>query len=123
VLYDLVRRGAYDLKHGPLVQNVTLELQQQVASSLLVCITDIFENNIRCAFKQYPHISALTFTGGVACNKYMRHRLEQFCVHKQKKFRATPSIFCGDNAAMIAFVGAYKIEQGKLDDFYLDAVG
>lgn len=122
VLYDLVKRGAYDLKLGPLVQNLTPALQVKVASSLLVCITDIFENNIRCAFKKYPQVTTLTFTGGVACNKYMRGRLEQFCLRRNKKFVAAAPAFCGDNAAMIAFVGGYKAEQNKFSDFYLDAV-
>lgn len=122
VLYDLVKRGAYDLKLGPLVQNMTPALQEQVASSLLVCITDIFENNVRCAFKKYPQVSTLTFTGGVACNKYMRRRLEQCCLRLNKKFVATPPSFCGDNAAMIALVGAYKANRGEFDDFYLDTL-
>ncbi len=120
VLYDLVKRGAYDFKLGSIESAMTLELQQQVASSLLVCIADIFEKNIRCALKKYPQAQAITFTGGVACNKYLRSRLESYCHRAHKKFMAAPMNFCGDNGAMIAFVGAFKAEQNLFDDFFLD---
>lgn len=120
VLYDLVKRGAYDFKLGTIVQVMTPELQQQVASSLLVCIADIFENNLRCALKKYPQAQAVTFTGGVACNKYLRGRLERYCQRRNKNFIAAPAKFCGDNGAMIAFVGAYKAQQGAFDNLYLD---
>jgi N6-L-threonylcarbamoyladenine synthase len=120
VLYDLVKRGAYDFKYGQIAHMMTPELQQHVASSLLVCITDIFENNIRCALKKYPHVKAVTFTGGVACNNYMRNRLNDYCHRREKKFVAAPKQFCGDNAAMIAFVGTFKAEQSRFDDLRLD---
>jgi N6-L-threonylcarbamoyladenine synthase len=120
VLYDLVIRGAYDFKAGTIAQAMTPELQQQVASSLLVCIADIFENNLRCALKKYPHIQAVTFTGGVACNQYLRSKLSRYCRRRKKEFIATPVCFCGDNGAMIALVGAHKAEQGLFDDWYLD---
>ena len=72
VLYDLVKRGAYDLATGTNVSALTPELQQQVASSLLVCIGDIFAKQVKIAFRRYPQVKALTFAGGVACNKYLR---------------------------------------------------
>jgi N6-L-threonylcarbamoyladenine synthase len=122
VLYDLVKRGAYDLKTGPRRQAITPELQQQVASSLLVCVGDVFESAVRYAFKNYKSCSLLTFTGGVACNKYLRARLAQTCEHMNKKFIVTPPQFCTDNGAMIAFVGSYKCAQNKFSDLSLDVV-
>lgn len=120
VLYDLVKRGAYNLNTGPIQDNLTLELKQKVASSLLACISDIFVNNVKFAFKKYPEIKGLTFVGGVACNKFLRHNLNQFCIQKDKKFFVAPSKYCTDNAAMIAFVGGYKYLSGCSDDFFLD---
>ncbi len=120
VLYDLVKRGAYDFKAGTIVQVMTPELQQKVSSSLLICIADIFENNVRCALNKYPQAKAVTFTGGVACNKYLRGRLETYCHRRNKNFVAAPMRFCGDNGAMIALVGAFKAEQNLYDDFFID---
>lgn len=122
VLYHLMKLGAYDMHKGPLRDNMTLELQQQVASSLLVCITDIFEKNIELAFKKYPDIKAFTFAGGVACNKYMKQRFATYCQNNGKSFFSPPPKFCTDNGGMIAFVGGYKTEQKKFGDLSLDIV-
>jgi N6-L-threonylcarbamoyladenine synthase len=120
VLYDLVKRGAYNLNTGPTQEKLTEELKQQVASSLLVCIGDIFVKNVAAAFKKYPEVKSFTFVGGVACNKYLRQRLTNLCQNHKKYFFAAPPQFCTDNAAMIAFVGGYKYQQGRLDSFDLD---
>ncbi|KKQ10848.1 MAG: putative tRNA threonylcarbamoyladenosine biosynthesis protein Gcp [candidate division TM6 bacterium GW2011_GWF2_36_6] len=120
VLYDLVKRGAYNLNTGAIQENLTLELKQQVASSLLACISDVFVNNVKFAFKKYPDIKCLTFVGGVACNKFLRQNLNQFCLQKNKILFVAPPQFCTDNAAMIAFVGGYKHLNGYADDFSLD---
>lgn len=108
VLYDLVKRGAYDLKAGPIKDMMTLDLQQKVASSLLVAIADIFCEHVRAAFRCWSDIGALTFAGGVACNRYLRMRLETVCQSQGKSFFVAPQHFCTDNAAMIAFVGSYN---------------
>jgi N6-L-threonylcarbamoyladenine synthase len=120
VLYSLVKMGAYDLRSGPIKGKITLELQQKVSSSLLVCIADIFEKNIKFAFKQFPSIMALTFGGGVACNKYINQRLSVLCSQHQKQFYSPPKHFCTDNGAMIAFVGGYKFKQNLFSDTNLD---
>lgn len=120
VLYDLVKKGAYDLEKGPVKELITHELQQQVASSLLVCMADIFCQNVARALKKYPQATACTFVGGVACNAYLRGRLKEICDKRRKSFFAAPPQFCTDNGAMIAFVGGYKADQGKFDDLSLD---
>ncbi len=119
VLYHLVREGAYSMTTGP-VAGVSDELKAKVASSLLVCITDIFLKNIELAFKKYPTIKGFTFGGGVACNQYMQERMAQFCAIKGLSFHFPPPAFCTDNGGMIAFVGGYKAQQEKFDTFTLD---
>lgn len=119
VLYDLVNRGYYDLKNKQLL-NTTQELKQQVASSLLVCIADIFKQKLVASFDQYPDAKAVTFVGGVACNNYLKQQLNNFCMQYNKKLFYPAPQFCTDNAAMIAFVGAYKAQQGLFGDLELD---
>jgi len=120
VMYDLVKRNAYDLKTKQFLQPDNIDLKRQVASSLLVCITDIFEQKLARAFKQYPTVQAVAFVGGVACNKYMRQRLAEFCARAGKQFFVPSPQYCTDNAAMIAFVGHYKAQQDKFDNIKLD---
>jgi len=119
VLYDLIARNAYDLKTKKLL-NESPELKQQVASSLLVCVRDMLSTIIERAVKTYPEIQAITFVGGVACNKYLRQSLEATATKYQKPFFAPAPKYCGDNGAMIAFVGHYKAQRQEFSDLFLD---
>lgn len=120
VMYDLVKKGTYNLHAGPIWNKVTSDLQNKVSSSLLVCIADIFQAKIELAMKKYPEIKTVTFVGGVACNNYISNRLNIIVSKHNKQFISPVCKFCGDNASMIAFVGSYKEAQGKLDDLSLD---
>lgn len=120
VLYDLIKRDAFDLKTKTFLKPADLQLQKEVSSSLLVCIKDIFEQKLSLALKQHPNIKAISFVGGVACNKYLKAKLKEFCDARQLQFFSPSAQYCTDNAAMIAFVGHYKAQQGKFDDLNLD---
>ncbi len=122
VLYSLVKMGVYDLNKGPVWEKITPELQKQVSSSLLVCISEIFEQKVKLAFQKYPQAKALTFVGGVACNQYITNNLNDLCNKMNKLFVSPVCKFCSDNAAMIAFVGSYKAEQNEFSDLYLDVL-
>lgn len=120
VLYDLVKRGAYDLKLKTFLCPDNEQLKKEVASSLLVCMADIFEQKLILALHNYPEVRAITFVGGVACNNYIVQRLKA-CAHRRNIPFFHPSrAYCTDNAAMIAFVGNYKAQQNLFDDFTLD---
>ena len=119
ILYDLVKRGAYDLATKKFLKDDDLVFKQQVASSLLVCMGDIFVKKLTEAIKLYPDVRAISFVGGVACNKYLRRRLQLFAdANNIQLFYPTPKL-CTDNAGMIAFVGSYLAEQGKYSDLDL----
>ncbi|MDP3787985.1 MAG: tRNA (adenosine(37)-N6)-threonylcarbamoyltransferase complex transferase subunit TsaD [Candidatus Chromulinivorax sp.] len=119
ILYDLVKRGAYDLEAKKFLKEDDLYFKQQVASSLLVCMGDIFEKKLAEALKLHPNVKAISFVGGVACNKYLRRTLTKFAEKRGLQlFYPSPKL-CTDNAGMIAFVGSYLAEQGKYDDLDL----
>lgn len=122
VLYDLVKKGAFDLNVGIIKNNLTSDLQNKVASSLLVCIADIIQAKVKLALKLYPEVTGVSFVGGVACNKFLREKLSNFCKSCNKQFIAPLPQYCGDNAAMIAFVGAYKAERFEFSDLDLDVL-
>ncbi len=119
VLYDLVKKGAYDMQKKQLITKDE-ELKNQVASSLLVCIADIFEQKLKHALEQNKSVKAITFVGGVACNKYIRNRLKHVAEQNNLQFFTPSAQYCTDNGAMIAFVGFYKARQGKFADWNLD---
>jgi len=119
VLYDLVKRNAYNMQTKTLI-NTDAQLKKEVSSSLLVCIADIFEQKVARALHEHPQVKAITFVGGVASNTYIRERLQAFCTKKKLPFFVPSRQYCTDNAAMIAFVGNYKALQNKFDDLTLD---
>lgn len=120
VLYDLVKRNAYDMQTKKFLKSDDTYFKQQVASSLLVCISDIFINKLEISLARYPHVKAITFVGGVACNKFIKKNIEAFCNKKGVAFFSPSPKYCTDNGAMIALVGNYKAEQNKFSDFDLD---
>lgn len=120
VLYDLVKRGAFDIEHKKFLRPNDELLKNQVASSLLVCIKDIFVNKIIRALKQHPEIQSVSFVGGVACNKYLRRELEAVCTKKGVRFFVPAPQYCTDNAAMIAFVGHYKALRNEFSTVDMD---
>lgn len=120
VLYDLIARNAYDMATKQFTQPDNHTLQKEVASSLLVCIADVFEETLARAYARFPEIKALSFVGGVACNKYIKERLTNFSQKRNISFYAPSPQYCTDNAAMIAFVGNYKAKQGIYSDLDLD---
>lgn len=120
VLYDMVKRGAYDMGTKTFLKNDDDMFKQQVSSSLLVCMADIFEHKIARALDAHPHAQAVTFVGGIACNQYIKNRLSAFCLKKGIAFFTPSKKYCTDNGAMIAFVGGYKAQQGMFDAWDLD---
>jgi N6-L-threonylcarbamoyladenine synthase len=55
---------------------------------------------------------ALTLGGGVACNRALRARLEDECSRRGVALRIPSPRLCADNAAMIAHLGARRLERG-----------
>jgi N6-L-threonylcarbamoyladenine synthase len=119
VIYDLMTQGAYNLTTKKLT-NDSQDLKNQVASSLLVCIADVFQEKLQRALCRHPEVKAITFVGGVACNNYLKHRLRSLAQHHNKQFFTPSPQYCTDNGGMIAFVGNYKARQGLFSDLHLD---
>lgn len=121
VLYDLVKRGAYDLEKKKLLTD-DHQLKVQVASSFMACIGDIFSQKVSKALEEHGDYKALTFVGGVACNKYLQARLQEVAHQWHIPFYVPSPQFCTDNAAMIAFVGHYKAQQGLFSALDFDVL-
>ena len=120
VLYDLVKRGGYDLKTKTFLRPHDEQLKKEVSSSLLICIADVFQQKLALALATHPEVKAITFVGGVACNKYITNRLQAFATTYNLPFFHPSRSYCTDNATMIAFVGNYKAQQGLFADLTLD---
>ncbi len=120
VLYDLVKKNAYDMTNKQFLKESDTTLKKAVSSSLLVCIADIFEQKMSHALEHHPQAKAITFVGGVACNKYISNRLQTLATKHNLPFFTPSREYCTDNAAMIAFVGHYKAQRKEFSEFDLD---
>lgn len=120
VLYDLVDRNAYDIHTKTVLKPHDELLKKQVASSLLVCIGDIFAQKLQLALQEHSDVKAVCFVGGVACNKYLRQQLATVANKHKLPFFVPSPIYCTDNAGMIAFVGAYKAAKQEYSTLELD---
>jgi N6-L-threonylcarbamoyladenine synthase len=72
---------------------------------------------------KYPNVKTLTFTGGVACNKFFRQKLKNWCTENNKNFVLTDPQFCTDNAAMIALIGFIKATNNHFSSLDVDVSG
>jgi len=117
IFYDLMKRGFVSQNGRPTVL-MTREVQRNVASSMLVCVGDIFVKTIERVLKDSPELTGVTFVGGVACNAYLRMRIEKLCKKRSLFFEAAPKKYCTDNGAMIALVASYRYARGESS--YLD---
>lgn len=120
VLYDLVEKGAYNMNSKTFLKPADAVLKQHVASSLLVCIADIFKQKLALALELFPQTQAITFVGGVACNQFIRNQLAAWSTKNKRAFFSPSPKYCGDNAAMIALVAQYKAQQGQYASLDLD---
>jgi N6-L-threonylcarbamoyladenine synthase len=56
----------------------------------------------------------VTVSGGVSCNSRLRKRMGEACAAKGLELRMAEQGLCTDNAAMIAFVAAGRLERGEV---------
>ncbi len=55
----------------------------------------------------------VTVSGGVSCNSRLRERMREACAASGIELRLAEPALCTDNAAMIAFVAAGRLERGE----------
>lgn len=120
VLYDLIKRGAYDLTTKVFDDSTDTTIKTRVSSSFLVCVGDIMSDRIGRACDLFPDTKAVTFAGGVACNRYLAERIERCAVKHDLPFFTPARHYCTDNGAMVAYAGAQKALKGIFADLTLD---
>ena len=92
-----------------------------IAASFQRAVADVLADRTQRAMQMFRETHGETpqrfvVAGGVAANKELRARLDATCTDNGFTLFAPPLKFCGDNAAMIALVGAEKLALGQSDD-------
>ena len=81
------------------------------------CLIDRLGHALRRFRQDHPGLAipTLVIAGGVAANRYLRQRLEEFAEHRRLQLVAPPLALCTDNAAMIAWAGIERLQQQGRD--------
>jgi N6-L-threonylcarbamoyladenine synthase len=81
----------------------------------IVCEIILNRLNNVLSSDQQP-IKNLVIAGGVAANRYISSRLENWASAHQIKVITPPISLCTDNAVMVAWAGIEKLKLGFVDD-------
>ena len=88
-----------------------------VASFQAALVDVLIEKTIHAAKKMKTKSIALA--GGVACNSYLRKKMELRAEREGLKLFVPSPILCTDNAAMIACAGFFKLQNGEKSSYNL----
>jgi len=98
----------------------TPSAKADLCASYQEAIADTLMEKTRRACRQ-TGARLLTLSGGVGCNGRVRDKLEAMAKEEGVRFFAAPPKFSTDNAAMIAFVAAVRLEAGERSSMEIDA--
>jgi N6-L-threonylcarbamoyladenine synthase len=95
-------------------------LLADLAASFQAAVIDVLADRVERGLER-TGARAVTMGGGVAGNRGLRARLHALCAARGVPLRVPSPRLCADNAAMIALVGAWRLERGAAGDPDLDA--
>jgi N6-L-threonylcarbamoyladenine synthase len=90
-----------------------------VCASFQEAVVDVLVGKIVRAAKKY-RVRSVSASGGVSINSRLRERLTTECRRNGWKLLLSPAELCTDNAAMIAALAYYKMQDGQTSELSLD---
>ena len=88
--------------------------KSSICASYQAAVVGALERKVAQALNKKKYKS-LGLSGGVSNNMILRKHLETLADHQGIDFYVPPKKYCGDNAAMIAFAGAFLTSPLKLN--------
>ncbi len=87
------------------ITNMTEEIKSDIAASFQLAISDVLVAKIKKSIETTGRKEVI-IAGGVAANKFLRSEFKKLEESHNIKVYYPDLKYCGDNAAMIAFVGS-----------------
>ncbi len=101
--------------------DVTVEMRRDIAASFQRAMVDVLVSKAVQAAKAHS-VRDIVCAGGVSANSELRERFKNECTRHGMRFFVPRPLFSTDNAAMIAMLGALKLERGHIADLSLTAM-
>lgn len=95
-------------------------VQSDIAASFQRAVVDVLVTKTVRAAEEYE-IADIVCAGGVSANSELRERFRTECARRGMHFFVPRPLFSTDNAAMIAMLGALKLERGIVNDLSITA--
>lgn len=118
-LKTAVRRQAEQL--APLSEQDIRDLCASFEAAATDVVVDRFARALRIAEDRLGPERHIVVAGGVAANQRLRDALVRFADASDAILHAPPLQLCGDNAAMVAWVGAERLARGLTDQLDVPA--
>ena len=96
----------------PKVDLDDLQTVADVCASFQEAAVDVLVAKTIAAARQCGR-KLITVSGGVNCNSRLREKFREVCMTRNIELRLAEPGLCTDNAAMIAFVAANRLERGE----------
>lgn len=111
--------------HGPGktsggLANMTAQDIADVCASFQAAVVEVLTAKTMMAIER-TGIRTVVVGGGVAANRALRDSLQAACDERGVRLILTPMRYCTDNGAMIAAMGGYMFQAGKLETLALEA--
>ncbi len=95
-------------------------IKSDIAASFQEAVVDMLVRPTLRAAKDFA-ACRIVLAGGVAANSRLRERMQEETTAQGWELFVPPPALCTDNGAMIALCGSYWLEQGRRDDYRLNA--
>ena len=101
-------------KHGEMSEQDKCDLAAAFQNKVVLSICDRLQNAIKTYKSLFPEGKNIVIAGGVAANSAIRTAVENLAAEHGLAFSAPSLSLCTDNAAMIAWAGIERFNNGEL---------